>query len=96
MPRSLAESLEADEAVMSTSDPAVTAMSFEQALAELELIVQKLERGQLDLDSAIQAYERGTALRQHCNSKLREAELKVEKLSFDADGRAQVQPLDPA
>ena len=47
-------------------------MSFEEALAELEGIVQKLERGQLELESSIQAYERGTALRQHCADKLRQ------------------------
>ena len=50
--------------------PEVAGMSFEQALAELEKIVQDLERGQLDLDAAIQAYERGTALKLHCEGKL--------------------------
>ncbi|MDX6749103.1 exodeoxyribonuclease VII small subunit [Geminicoccaceae bacterium 1502E] len=73
---------------------AVAAMSFEEALAELEGIVQKLERGQLDLEASIKAYERGTELRQHCAQKLREAELRVEKLSVDRNGGARVTPLD--
>jgi exodeoxyribonuclease VII small subunit len=74
----------------------VTAMSFEQALAELEKIVQDLERGQLDLDAAITAYERGTQLKQHCEGKLREAQLRVEKISFGPDGRARAEPTDLA
>ncbi len=69
-------------------------LSFEQALAELEGIVQKLERGQLDLESSIQAYERGTALRQHCAEKLRQVQLRVEKLSLDRDGNAKLQPFE--
>lgn len=73
---------------------AVAQMSFEQALAELESIVQKLERGQLDLESSIQAYERGTALRQHCADKLRQVQLRVEKLTLDREGNAKLQPFE--
>ena len=74
---------------------AIATMTFEQALAELEAIVQKLERGQLDLDAAIAAYERGTVLRQHCAGKLKDAELRVEKLSLGAaDGAPRLEPLD--
>jgi exodeoxyribonuclease VII small subunit len=69
-------------------------MSFEEALSELEGIVQKLERGQLDLESSIAAYERGTALRQHCADKLRQVELRVEKLSVAADGELRVAPFE--
>ena len=72
----------------------VTAMSFEEALAELEAIVQKLERGQLDLESSIQAYERGTALRAHCAEKLRQVQLRVEKLTLDREGNAKLQPFE--
>jgi exodeoxyribonuclease VII small subunit len=72
----------------------VTAMSFELALAELEKIVQDLERGQLDLDAAITAYERGTQLKLHCEGKLREAQLRVEKISLGPDGRARAEPTD--
>jgi exodeoxyribonuclease VII small subunit len=74
----------------------VAAMSFEQALAELEKIVQDLERGQLDLDAAISAYERGTQLKLHCEGKLREAQLRVEKISLGPDGRARAEPTDLA
>ena len=69
---------------------------FEQALAELEKIVQDLERGQLDLDAAITAYERGTQLKLHCEGKLREAQLRVEKISLGPDGRARAEPTDLA
>jgi exodeoxyribonuclease VII small subunit len=74
----------------------VSAMSFEQALAELEKIVQDLERGQLDLDAAITAYERGTQLKLHCEGKLREAHLRVEKISLGPDGRARAERTDLA
>ena len=72
----------------------VAAMSFEEALAELEGIVQKLERGQLDLESSIQAYERGTALRAHCAEKLRQVQLRVEKLTLDREGQPRLQPFE--
>ncbi|MGH6898399.1 MAG: exodeoxyribonuclease VII small subunit [Geminicoccaceae bacterium] len=74
----------------------VARMTFEQALAELEKIVQDLERGQLDLDAAITAYERGTQLKVHCEGKLREAQLRVEKISLGPDGRARAEPSDLA
>jgi exodeoxyribonuclease VII small subunit len=70
----------------------VAGMSFEQALGELERIVQELERGQLDLDAAIKAYERGSQLKAHCSTKLREAQLRVERISLAGDGTVQVQP----
>ena len=72
----------------------VAQMSFEEALAELEGIVQKLERGQLDLESSIQAYERGTALRAHCAEKLRQVQLRVEKLTLDREGNPKLQPFE--
>ncbi|MCB2054777.1 MAG: exodeoxyribonuclease VII small subunit [Geminicoccaceae bacterium] len=76
------------------ADTSVGTLSFEQALGELEQIVQKLERGQLDLEASIQAYERGTVLRRHCETKLEEARLRVEKLTFTRDGEASLQPFD--
>jgi exodeoxyribonuclease VII small subunit len=74
----------------------IAAMTFEQALAELEKIVQDLERGQLDLEAAITAYERGTHLKLHCEGKLREAQLRVDKISLAPDGRARAEPTDLA
>jgi len=64
----------------------IAAMSFEQALAELETIVARLEKGDTRLDDAISAYERGAALKQHCEARLREASEKVEKIRLAADG----------
>ena len=56
----------------------VDALSFEEALAELEGIVRSLEAGRSTLAQAISEYERGSALRRHCERKLAEAEAKVQ------------------
>jgi len=58
----------------------VASLSFEAALAELDAIVRKLEGGQARLEEAIADYERGAALRRHCESKLAEAEGKVQAI----------------
>jgi len=63
-------------------------MSFEQALAELEQVVNKLESGDTPLDRSIELYERGAALRTHCEAKLAAAEEKVSKITSDAAGNA--------
>lgn len=72
----------------------IAKLSFEEALAELETIVRELETGNSDLDQAIGAYQRGAALKQHCENKLREAQAKVDKITFDADGGATATPAD--
>jgi exodeoxyribonuclease VII small subunit len=69
-------------------------LSFEQALDELKAIVAKLEQGQGTLDSAIGDYDRGAALKRHCDTKLREAQAKIEKISLSADGGMTSEPLD--
>ncbi|MGD1877437.1 MAG: exodeoxyribonuclease VII small subunit [Kiloniellaceae bacterium] len=69
-------------------------MSFEQALDELKAIVGKLEQGQGTLDSAIGDYDRGAALKRHCDAKLREAQAKIEKISLAAGGGVRSEPLD--
>ncbi|GAB4180012.1 MAG: hypothetical protein OHK0024_18510 [Thalassobaculales bacterium] len=74
----------------------IAGLSFEQALAELEQIVQKLEQGRIGLEESIAAYERGAALRRHCEDKLRQAQLKVEKIRLGPDGPAGTEPLDRA
>lgn len=58
----------------------IATLSFEQALGELEQIVRRLETGDAALENAITDYERGSALRQHCEKKLSDARLKVEKI----------------
>jgi exodeoxyribonuclease VII small subunit len=62
-------------------------MAFERALKELETIVSRLERGDVELEESITIYERGEALRDHCDRLLKQAEAKVEKLTIGADGR---------
>jgi len=66
---------------------AIETMSFEAALAELEASVQQLESGDVELEKSISIYERGAALKAHCEKKLREAELKVEKIVLDDNGQ---------
>ena len=61
-------------------------LNFEQAMAELEKIVQRLEGGQEPLEQAIALYERGVALRAHCEGKLNQAQMKVEKIMQQPDG----------
>jgi exodeoxyribonuclease VII small subunit len=75
----------------------IKAMSFEQALKALETIVEDLERGEVPLDQSIRIYERGEALKAHCDQLLRAAEDRVEKIRLSRDGRpAGSDPLDPA
>ena len=64
----------------------VSTLSFEQAMKELEATVTKLETGEATLDESIALYERGAALRKHCEARLREAEERVEKITLAADG----------
>ena len=71
---------------MSAETP-VTEMSFEAAMAELEAVVTQLDRGEVPLDQSIALYERGAALKAHCEAKLKEAEEKVEQLVLNADGQ---------
>lgn len=74
----------------------IRAMSFERALKELESIVGRLERGDVELEESIAIYERGEALREHCDRLLHQAEAKVEKLTFGPDGKPKgTEPLDP-
>ncbi len=67
-------------------DAAIESMSFEEALNELQSLVRALEKGEAKLEEAIRAYERGAALKQHCERKLREAQAKVDKIVITADG----------
>lgn len=72
----------------------VSSLSFEQALGELEHIVRRLEGGSQDLDNAIKDYTRGTQLKSHCDKKLNEAKLKVEKIVAGTDGALKTEPFD--
>ncbi len=73
----------------------VKTLSFEKALAELEQIVQKLERGDVALEESVTIYERGEALKRRCEELLRLAEARVEKITLDAAGKpVGTEPLD--
>jgi len=72
--------------------PDIDKMTFEAALAELEGIVSKLERGDVELEESIAIYERGAKLKAHCESKLKSAELKVEQIVQDSTGKASTEP----
>lgn len=65
------------------SDNAPETLSFEDALKELESIVQRLERGDVPLDDSIALYARGEALRSQCQKRLADAEARIEKLTVD-------------
>ncbi|MCO4318481.1 exodeoxyribonuclease VII small subunit [Phyllobacterium sp. 21LDTY02-6] len=74
----------------------IAAMSFEQALDQLEKIVDDLERGDVPLEQSILIYERGEALKKHCDSLLKAAEDKVQKIRLGRDGQPTgTEPLDP-
>jgi exodeoxyribonuclease VII small subunit len=73
----------------------VSSLSFEQAVAELEQIVTRLERGDVALDQSIEIYERGEALKKHCEALLNAAEARIEKIRLDRNGKpAGTEPLD--
>ncbi len=72
----------------------ISTLSFEKALAELEDIVRRLERGEVGLDESIALYERGAALKRHCEAKLRDAELRIEQIELGADGEVKLKETD--
>jgi exodeoxyribonuclease VII small subunit len=78
-----------------TDTPDIAGLSFEQALAELEQIVAKLESGQAPLEQSIALYERGSLLKAHCETRLNEARLRVEKIVVGPQGAAAgVEPAE--
>ena len=72
----------------------IEALGFEDALNELEQIVRSLESGEGKLDDAIKSYERGAALKKHCEARLAEAKNRIEKISFTNKGGATTAPAD--
>ena len=76
--------------------PEIQTLAFEKAMAELEQIVGRLEKGEVTLEDSIRIYERGEALRRHCEHLLHSAEMRIEKITLGDDGTAKgVVPLDP-
>jgi exodeoxyribonuclease VII small subunit len=76
----------------SKNPPPIDAMSFEEALTELQALVKALEKGDARLEEAIASYERGNALKRHCERKLREAQEKVDKIVVGAEGALSAEP----
>ena len=76
-----------------SAKPAPDNMSFEEALAELETLVGALESGKAPLEDSIQSYERGIALKKHCEKKLSQAQEKIEKIAIGPDGTPTAEPF---
>jgi exodeoxyribonuclease VII small subunit len=75
--------------------PEIAALPFEKALAQLEEIVSKLESGKVDLEQSIAIYEKGQALKEHCEKQLKDAEARIEKITLKPDGKPLgTAPLD--
>jgi len=72
----------------------IAALSFEDSLGELDRIVRALEGGATKLDDAIAAYERGALLKRHCEAKLKEAQLRVDRIVLGPDGAAGTEPAN--
>lgn len=74
--------------------PSVESLTFEGALKELEQIVSKLEQGDVDLEDSIALYERGQLLKDHCESKLKSAESRLEKIVHGPKGPTGTEPME--
>jgi exodeoxyribonuclease VII small subunit len=72
-------------------DKKIDQFTFEEALSELQEIVKGIETGKDDLEKVINDYERGNALKKHCESKLKEAKLRIEKIVEKSDGSISTQ-----
>ena len=70
---------------------AIDSLTFENALEELENIVRSLESGSAPLEESISTYERGIALKKHCEQKLQAAQLKIEQITVGTDGQINTQ-----
>ncbi len=77
-----------------TQSKSIEKMSFEAALAELEEIVRKIDTGQEDLANAVESFERGVLLKKHCESMLKNAKLKIEKITNATDTEVQTVEVD--
>ena len=87
-----------DKTSMQAAPRSLDKISFEDALGELERIVASLEQGEVSLDDAIKAFERGTELKSHCQARLEEARMQVEKIKLPSASEAphETTPFDPS
>jgi exodeoxyribonuclease VII small subunit len=79
---------------MTQTAPSLENLSFEAAMTELESIVKDLESGKISLEQSITAYERGMSLKAHCEKKLHDAQMKIEKIVAAPNGTITTEPLD--
>ena len=77
-----------------TDNKAVKDLSFEDGIQELETIVKSLESGSGGLEASIKSYERGVALKKHCEKKLKEAQEKIEKITVQPDGSVETEGFE--
>lgn len=87
-------STETPQVVAPQETTSIGDLSFEQALTQLETIVRELEQGNVDLGSAVGAYERGVALRRHCEARLNEARMTVERISQTPGSPVSLHPFE--
>ena len=73
---------------------AVSTLSYEEAFEKLELALVALQDGHLSLEKALECYEEGMRLAQHCHDLLQKAELRVQQLRVTTDGELEIEPLD--
>ena len=84
----------ADDAAGGEIPPEIAALSFEDALRELEDIVDRLESGNVNLDESIDIYTRGTQLKRHCEARLGDARARIDRIIPDGSGGVGTEPLD--
>ena len=90
-----AKPLRAEPPPLNDKPAEIADMPFETALAELEAIVDRLEKCAVALEDSIQLYTRGKQLEAHCESLIKNAEMRIEKIALSGDGKPKgVQPLD--
>ena len=90
--KKLREVIEMDKKIKVTEE--IKKLSFEEAISELEQIVEDLERGDIELEDSISIYERGVILKAHCEAKLKTAKMKIDKIVSHPDGDFSSEPLD--
>ena len=79
----------------SNAESDVSQLSFEAALARLEEIVRTLEKGEAPLDQSIELYQQGDRLKRHCEARLKDAQARIEQITFGSDGKpAGLKPFD--
>ncbi|MEM6339122.1 MAG: exodeoxyribonuclease VII small subunit [Pseudomonadota bacterium] len=77
-----------------TKPKSIEKISFEDALAELEEIVRKIDTGQENLADAVDSFERGVLLKKHCEKMLKDAKLKIEKITSSGEGKIKTTEVD--